>query len=178
MKYPLYREGRQSLRLPSGRPIEDFSVESLNAGRLGPEDLGIHEETLRQQARIAEEAGFRPLARNLNRAAELTRVPAAKILEIYEALRRGNREADLQALARELEPEGVTVNVVFPGRASTAMTSSARRWVSSSKTRSRGRVSSTLRIERPVCVSAPSRASPSTPRARSPTDGMASVLWR
>jgi propanediol dehydratase small subunit len=102
VKYPLYRD-RQGLRLPSGRPIEDFSAENLNAGRLGPKDLGIHEETLRQQARIAEEAGFRPLARNLERAAELTRVPAEKILEIYEALRRGNRGADLERLAAELE---------------------------------------------------------------------------
>ena len=33
-------------------------------------------------------------------------------------------EAMSMALARDLEPEGVTVNVVFPGRASTAMTGS------------------------------------------------------
>jgi len=103
MKYPLYRNGREGLRLPSGRPIEDFSADNLAAGRLGPEDLGVHEETLRAQAGIAEEAGFAPLARNLERAAELTRVPAAKILEIYEALRRGTRRADLEALADEVE---------------------------------------------------------------------------
>ena len=60
----------------------------------------------------------------------------------------------------------------------TSMTRSASWSELSSNTTSRGNVSSTLRIERPVCVSAPSRASPSTPRARSPTDGMASVLWR
>lgn len=103
MKYPLYREDREAIRLPSGRPIAEFSVESLAAGRLGAEDLGIHEETLRRQARVAEEAGFAPLARNLERAAELTRVPAGKILEIYEALRRGTRRADLEALATEIE---------------------------------------------------------------------------
>ena len=103
MRYPLYRQGRKDLRLPSGRPIDEFSFENLKTGRLGTEDLGIHEETLRRQARIAEEAGFAPLARNLDRAAELTRVPAAKILEIYEALRRGSRGADLEALAREIE---------------------------------------------------------------------------
>ena len=33
-------------------------------------------------------------------------------------------EASSLALARELEPQGVTVNIVFPGRASTAMTRS------------------------------------------------------
>ena len=105
MKYPLYREGRQGLRLPSGRPIEDFSAENLSAGQLGSDDLGIHEETLRQQAGIAAEAGFRPLARTLERAAELTRVPAEMILVIYEALRRGNRGAELERLARALEDE-------------------------------------------------------------------------
>jgi propanediol dehydratase small subunit len=103
MRYPLYREGRDALRLPSGRPIEDFSAGNLAPGRLGPEDLGIHEDTLRAQARISEEAGFAPLARNLERAAELTRVPAATILAIYEALRRGTRRADLEALARDVE---------------------------------------------------------------------------
>jgi propanediol dehydratase small subunit len=103
VKYPLYREDRGAVRLPSGRPVEDFSVENLDADRLGAEDLGIHEETLRRQARLAEEAGFAPLARNLERAAELTRVPAAKILEIYEALRRGTDSSRLEALAREVE---------------------------------------------------------------------------
>ena len=102
MKYPLYREARERIPLPSGRPVEEFSVESLEAGRLGAEDLGIHAETLRAQAALAEEAGFAPLARNLERAAELTRVPAEKILEIYEALRRGTGGTALEALAAEV----------------------------------------------------------------------------
>lgn len=105
MKYPLYREARDRITLPSGRPIAEFSVESLEAGRLGAEDLGIHGETLRAQAAIAEEAGFAPLARNLERAAELTRVPAEKILEIYEVLRRDTEGAALEALAAEVEQD-------------------------------------------------------------------------
>ena len=60
MKYPLYREDREAIRLPSGRPIEEFSLESLKAGRLRAEDLGIHEATLRRQAQIAEEARTQP----------------------------------------------------------------------------------------------------------------------
>ena len=104
MDYPLYRHGRQRILLPSGRPIEEFSLKNLEAGRLGTDDLGIHEETLRHQGRVAEEAGFPQLARNLERAAELTRLPDEKILEIYEALRRAGRTADeLEALAREVE---------------------------------------------------------------------------
>ena len=114
MKYPLYREDRAAVRLPSGRPIEAFSVENLEPGRLAAEDLGIHEDTLRRQARIAEDAGFGPLARNLERAAELTRVPAEKILEIYEALRRGTRRAGLEALAAEVEEaHGARVTAAF-----------------------------------------------------------------
>jgi propanediol dehydratase small subunit len=114
VKYPLYREDRKGVKLPSGRPVGDFSVENLDAGRLGAEDLGIHEDTLRQQARLAEEAGFAPLARNLERAAELTRIPAARILEIYEALRRGTDASRLEALAREVEETyGATVTAAF-----------------------------------------------------------------
>ena len=114
MRYPLYREARSRITLRSGRPVEDFTLEHLRAGQLGAGDLGIHEETLRQQARIAEEAGFAPLARNLERAAELTRLPDEKILEIYEALRRGERRAALEALAREIEAaHGASLTAAF-----------------------------------------------------------------
>jgi propanediol dehydratase small subunit len=114
VKYPLYRHDREAIRLPSGKPIGEFSLASVEAGRLNAEDLGIHEDTLRRQARIAEEAGFLALARNLERAAELTRVPAAKILEIYEALRRGERSAEREALAREVEETyGATATGAF-----------------------------------------------------------------
>jgi propanediol dehydratase small subunit len=120
VKYPLYRDDREAIRLPSGRPIGEFSLENVEAGRLDAEDLGIHEETLRRQARIAEEAGFRPLARNLERAAELTRVPAPKILEIYEALRRGERSAELETLALEVEREyGAKATAAFIREAAT-----------------------------------------------------------
>lgn len=121
MRYPLYREARERITLPSGRPVAEFSLENLEKGRLGPEDLGIHEETLRAQAAIAEEAGFAPLARNLERAAELTRVPAPKILEIYETLRRGGQGAKLEALAREVEQEfGAETTAAFIREAAAA----------------------------------------------------------
>jgi propanediol dehydratase small subunit len=121
VKYPLYREARPRLQLPSGRPIDDFSLPRLQAGELGPADLGVHEATLREQARIAEEAGFAALARNLERAAELTRLPDAKILEIYDALRRGERAGTLEALAAELEQVyGATVTAAFVREAAAA----------------------------------------------------------
>jgi len=114
VRYPLYREARSRLTLRSGRPIDELSVENLEAGGLSAGDLGIHEETLREQARIAEESGFSPLSRNLALAAELTRLPDPKILEIYEALRRGDGGADLEALAREAEDTwGATTTAAF-----------------------------------------------------------------
>ena len=103
MSVPLYRSARGRLRLASGRPIDQLSLDQLQAGGLAAADLGIHADTLREQARIAEQAGFVPLARNLERAAELTAVPDAKILEIYDSLRRGGPRAALEALAREVE---------------------------------------------------------------------------
>jgi len=114
VKPPLYRHARESIALRSGRPVADLSLESLRAGNIAAGDLGIHEETLRLQARLAAEAGFAPLARNLERAAELTRVPDEKVLEIYEALRRGGDRARLQELARALEQSyGATVTAAF-----------------------------------------------------------------
>jgi propanediol dehydratase small subunit len=114
VKSPLYRHARDEIRLRSGRPIGDLSLENLAQGRLAGDDLGIHEDTLRQQARIAREAGFAPLASNLERAAELTRLPDAKVLEIYEALRRGGRRPTLDALAREIEDAyGATLTSAF-----------------------------------------------------------------
>jgi len=114
VKYPLYRESRGRITLRSGRPIDELSAANLEAGRLDPGDLGIHEDTLREQARIAEGAGFAPLSHNLLLAAELSRVPDAKILEIYEALRRGARGERLTALVREVEETwGATRTAAF-----------------------------------------------------------------
>lgn len=114
MRYPLYQKDHARITLASGRPIADLSLEHVQEGRLGASDLGIHEETLRQQARIADEAGFAPLGRNLERAAELTRLPDAKILEIYDALRRGERRAALEDLAREIEQAyGASLTAAF-----------------------------------------------------------------
>ena len=114
MKYPLYRHDRARIALPSGRSIDDLSLAQLQGDRLGTADLGITEETLRRQAQVAEEAGFPALARNLERAAELTRLPDAKILEIYDALRRGGQGEVLDALAREVEEAyGATVVAAF-----------------------------------------------------------------
>jgi len=63
-------------------------------------------ETLRHQSQVALDAGRKPLAENLARAAELASVPPETILEIYTALRphRSSPE-ELEAWAARLESE-------------------------------------------------------------------------
>jgi propanediol dehydratase small subunit len=104
MKYPLYEHAREELKLPSGRPLTELSLESLQAERITSEDLGIHEATLQKQSQIAEREGFSQVSENLLRAAELTRIPDQKLLKIYEALRPGRcSRAELEQLASEVE---------------------------------------------------------------------------
>lgn len=102
--YPLGEGDRARIKTPTGRPLTDLTLEALRAGQVAAEDLGIHADTLYQQAAIAEEAGFPQLAANLRRAAELTRIPNDTVLAVYEALRpyRVTYER-LLALADELE---------------------------------------------------------------------------
>jgi propanediol dehydratase small subunit len=115
MKYPLYDSDVFDLRLPDGRPVSDLDVDQVMRGDVGAGDLGIREDVLREQAAVAEEAGFRPLAENLRRAAELVCVSQDEILAIYEALRPGRADADkLDAIARRLETEfGAELTAAF-----------------------------------------------------------------
>ena len=101
--YPLGEHHADEIRSHSGVPLEQFTLEAVAAGRIGPEDATIHRETLEMQARIAEEAGYPELAANLKRAAELTDIPNQRILEIYEALRPRRRTYfQLLALSQEI----------------------------------------------------------------------------
>jgi propanediol dehydratase small subunit len=96
-----------SLRAWSGRPVEEVTVERVVAGELSAADLRVHPDTLRAQADTAEEHGNPQLAANLRRAAELTAISDARLLEIYEALRpHRSTRAELEAIVAELEAEG------------------------------------------------------------------------
>ncbi len=91
-------------RALSGRPLEEITLEAAVNGDLSPADLRIHPETLRYQARVAEEHGNSQLGENLRRAAELAAVPDDQVLEVYEALRPGRSTlAELEAVADRLE---------------------------------------------------------------------------
>jgi propanediol dehydratase small subunit len=115
MKYPLYQNSKEVLRLPNGRPIEGLSLDKLKAGKLSNEDLGIHRETLLAQAQVAESAGFPQLALNLSRAAELAEIPEDELLDIYEALRPGRMDqgALLQLAGRVEDMHGAPLTARF-----------------------------------------------------------------
>ena len=91
----------------SGRAATDVTVEALAAGQLTTEDIMISAEALLAQAAQAREHGYEPMARNFERAAEMTRLPDDEILVMYEALRPfRSTAAELESIAVRLDAGG------------------------------------------------------------------------
>ena len=102
--YPLRETAADELRAHSGRPLNEITAEALAAGDLSGDDLRTHADTLRRQAEVARESGYPQLAANLLRAAELTDVPNAELLRVYDLLRPERATyAELLRLADYLE---------------------------------------------------------------------------
>lgn len=105
-RYPLMQSAAGRLRAGSGRLLTEITAEAARAQTLSMADLQISAETLRAQAAVARDAGYGRLAGNLIRAAELTAVPNAEVLRMYELLRPGRAtQAELLALAALLEQQ-------------------------------------------------------------------------
>ncbi|MCJ7501154.1 diol dehydratase small subunit [bacterium] len=102
--YPLANKRPDLVQSASGLKLEDITLDKVVDGNLTFDDIKIKPETLEYQAQIAESAGRPRLAANLRRAAELTRIPDERVLEIYNALRpyRSTKQ-ELLDLAGELE---------------------------------------------------------------------------
>jgi propanediol dehydratase small subunit len=93
-----------SVHTASGRNLDELNIEALRTGELTAEDFCISGETLHRQADAAEAAGYRQLAENLRRAAELTDISNQEVLDIYNALRPSRSTYDeLITLADRLE---------------------------------------------------------------------------
>ena len=93
-------------RRPGGTPLAEVTFAAFREGRIAAAELRATPQTLRRQAAVARGTGREPLAANLERAAELARVPDTLILEIYTALRPGRASAaELEAYAVQLEVE-------------------------------------------------------------------------
>ena len=104
--YPLAQKRPDLAQSASGMKLEDITLEKVVAGQITFDDVRIRPETLEYQAQIAESVGRVRLAANLRRAAEMTRIPDGRLLEMYNALRpyRSTKEELLQ-MAAELETQ-------------------------------------------------------------------------
>ena len=101
--YPLGETRPEQIQSRTGLPLPEITLEALREGRISPNDLTIHAETLQAQADIAKAAGYHQLAANLRRAAELVNIPNERLLQIYESLRpRRATYQELVALSEEL----------------------------------------------------------------------------
>jgi len=102
--YPLAKKRPDLVKTPSGRTLDDITLDRVVSGEIKADDIRITAEALEYQAQIAESADRPQLARNMRRAAELTKVPDVRILEIYNSLRpnRSSKE-ELMAIADELQ---------------------------------------------------------------------------
>ena len=104
--YPLGSNRPDLLRTPTGKGLDEITMDSVLAGQVEATDLRIAPETLQLQARIAEGAGRRQLGENFRRAAEMTALPDDRVLTMYNALRpHASTKPQLLAIAAELEDE-------------------------------------------------------------------------
>ena len=113
--YPLADKRPELLKAPTGKKLEEITLEKVLKGQVNPEDVRISPETLELQAQIADADGRVAISKNFRRAAELIAVPDDKILEIYNALRpfRSSKE-ELLEIARLLEEDyGAMINGGF-----------------------------------------------------------------
>jgi len=113
--YPLSEKRPELVRTATGKSLDDITLDAVVSGAVKAEEIRITPTTLEYQAQIAESISRPQLANNMRRAGELTNVPDARMLEIYNALRPNrSTKAELQAIADELENQyGATVCANF-----------------------------------------------------------------
>lgn len=104
--YPLSEKRPDLVRTVRDRPLDEITLEAVMSGEVEADEIRVTPQILEYQAQIAESIGRPQLAGNLRRAAELTRVPDERILEIYNAMRPNmSTKEELLAIADELENE-------------------------------------------------------------------------
>ena len=104
----------EPIRTGSGRGLDELTIDALRAGRLSAEDFRISRAQLDAQAAAAEAGGYRQLAENLRRAAELTGLPNDRVFEIYAMLRPGRASvAELNDLAADLRRQNMARVAAF-----------------------------------------------------------------
>ncbi len=102
--YPLSEKRKDLVRTPTNKSLDDITLKAVLEGNIKAEDLRITPEVLELQAQVAEDAGRKTLAMNFRRAAELTRIPDDRVLQIYNALRPNrSTKQELLDIAAELK---------------------------------------------------------------------------
>lgn len=102
--YPIAQKHPDWITVGKDIRFEDITLDNVLSGAISASDLRIKPEILLKQGEIAKNAGRESIQYNFSRAAELTKVPDARVLEIYNALRpyRSSKQ-ELVDIADELE---------------------------------------------------------------------------
>lgn len=101
--YPLYGKHRNDVETPKGKKLDSISLEDVVAGKVPASNFRITPAALKMQGEIAASAGRPAIQRNFQRAAELTKVPDERLLEMYDALRPfRSTKKELMDIAEEL----------------------------------------------------------------------------
>ncbi|PIE79868.1 MAG: propanediol dehydratase [Chloroflexi bacterium] len=104
--YPLSEKRPELVKTATGKSLNDITLDAVMSGKVKAEEIRITPQTLDYQAQIADSISRPQLANNMRRAGELTNVPDARVLEMYNALRPNrSTKAELLAIADELETE-------------------------------------------------------------------------
>jgi propanediol dehydratase small subunit len=112
--YPLGSRRPDLVETPAGHRLDEITLEAARAGTISGSEIRATPETLGRQAAIARDSGRVPLAENLERAAELARVPDDELLAIYTALRPHRSTAEeLEGWAVRLDGWGATATAAF-----------------------------------------------------------------
>jgi propanediol dehydratase small subunit len=119
--YPLGTMRPDVVATPAGHRLDEITLEAARTGQISGREIRATPETLQRQAAIARASGRTPLAENLERAAELARVPDDELLAIYTALRPHRSTAEeLEAWAVQLDGWGATRTAAFVREATAA----------------------------------------------------------
>ncbi|MET3557189.1 propanediol dehydratase small subunit [Streptococcus rupicaprae] len=102
--YPIAQKHPDWIVVGDNKKFEDITLENVLNGSITSKDLRIKPEILLKQGEIAKAAGREAIEYNFSRAAELTKVPDERVLEIYNALRpyRSSKQ-ELFDIAKELD---------------------------------------------------------------------------
>ncbi|MBR0599583.1 diol dehydratase small subunit [Sinanaerobacter chloroacetimidivorans] len=102
--YPIYEKRPELIQTQTGKSVDEINIENILSGKVTPDDCRISAQTLEYQAQIEESAGNPQIAANFRRAAEMTRIPDERIIQIYNRMRpHVSTKEELLAIAEELE---------------------------------------------------------------------------